>query len=208
MNDARLPSVMSVSALRRISPSRFTALQNCTLREVWAASRNQSLLPKSPGAHLGTLIHELFEMAARFKLPGASKTDVEAAWNMLESKLEHNLAASWTEKTNLPLRQHVYRYSVRRLRAIRSVCELAQEMGTTAPATPFAKTSAGPEVWLESQDGSVGGFIDRIIRSNSGITLRDYKTGHIFDGDTGRSPIHSARMWHIARRGVAVACRN
>jgi len=67
-NEPNKMNLPPIKPLTRVSPSRYTAMKNCLLREVWTASGNEPLLPASPLAELGTVIHQLLEAAGRGRL--------------------------------------------------------------------------------------------------------------------------------------------
>jgi hypothetical protein len=183
MKPGLLPGVLPVRPLRRLSPSRFTALQGCALREVWASGRQPPLLPVSPRARLGTAAHELLELAAKGHFgisPSGLAELVEEAWEMEVAKAEQEMAASWLERHLVPLRESVADYEVLRLRACHKAREIASE-SLLGQRTRDARPMTGFEVWVATNDGSVGGFIDAVQETNEGPVLRDYKSGYVLE---------------------------
>lgn len=59
--------------IRRVLPSRYTAMRSCLLREVWTAAGNSPHLPPSPLAELGTVIHKLLGAAGRSEIEGGAR---------------------------------------------------------------------------------------------------------------------------------------
>ena len=126
----RLESLV-VKPFRRVSPSRYTAMQACLLREVWSASGNEPLLPPSPLAELGSLIHRLLEAAGRGQLNGGGNGKVDATWEELVSQSEKKMALSALRKHQIPLSRSIPDFEVRKLRACRRAAEIA--------AAPFVR---------------------------------------------------------------------
>src|SRR3990167_216977 len=87
--------------LKRISPSRFTALRNCALKEIWAANRVPGLLPASPAAKLGIVCHKLFEIATN--RPLQTEDELLTAWNEICSEVENGMRANPLESHLVPL---------------------------------------------------------------------------------------------------------
>lgn len=92
---------------RRVSPSRYTALRACLLREVWTASGNEPLLPPSPVAELGSVIHSLLEAAGRGQLDGGGNEKIDATWTALVLQAEEKMAKSSLRKHHVPLNKSI-----------------------------------------------------------------------------------------------------
>jgi hypothetical protein len=89
---------------------------------------------------------------------------------------EARLIETPTGQSILPLARSVGDFEVRKRRAIRAAIGRSGR-----PRSSRARSEAvglfGTEVWLESQDGTVGGYVDEITSSQRGIVLRDFKSG-------------------------------
>jgi RecB family exonuclease len=175
LNSGRINRGIEVQRLKRISPSRYNSLRQCTLREVFAAQRGQSLLPNAPSSLLGTIIHQLLEDAGKGKLV-LNQNDVMHRWNELVERLEKELANEALQATSVPLSKTVKEYDLKRLRAVKK----ALEVGSTHSRTSTA--GSGHEVWVQTKDGLIGGSIDRVLFNEHGPVIRDYKSGQVFDG--------------------------
>ena len=177
------PVSLPLLPLQRISPSRFTALKECALREVWRAAKQPAPLPSSPAAQLGTVIHQLLAEAGSGRLADGATAKLEQRWSELVQAVEASLQQSPLEKSLLPLQRTVPDFEVRRLRAWRKAAELAQTATTPARTSSHGaaleKTRFSFEVWVETADGSVGGAIDHILETADGAVLRDYKSGQL-----------------------------
>jgi hypothetical protein len=74
---------------------------------------------------------------------------------------------------------------VRRLRAQERALSIAKAVALRRPVPEKALT--GFERWVESQEGTVGGYIDHVLVSPEGPVLRDYKSGGIHGETTAAS---------------------
>lgn len=173
----RAPVSLPLMPLKRISPSRFTAFKECSLREVWRAVRQPALLPTSPTARLGTAIHQLLAEAGSGRLGHGATPNIEQRWAELVQKVEQQLQETALEKSLLPLHRTVPDFEVRRLRACRKAAELARLTGSVAKTG--GNVRAPFEVWVATADGLVGGAIDHVQETTEGAVLRDYKSGQV-----------------------------
>ncbi len=99
MRPGILPETPVLQPLRRVSPSRFFSLKECALREIWSASRQESLLPPSPAAQLGTVIHRLLEAAGKGTLNAGNPADIENIWQKLVERTEQGMLQSWLQRS-------------------------------------------------------------------------------------------------------------
>ena len=168
--------------LQRISPSRFLHLQQCALREVWQADGKTPLIPISPSARLGSIAHHVLELAGRGRLRGTQELD--GAWDDAVSRIQEEMRRTG-EKHLLPLRKHAFRYEVKKRLTFAAAERIIDSRPDESAPTGTPVAVAGSEIWLESKDGHVGGFIDRIIPHEDGVEILDYKTGPVTDERTG-----------------------
>ena len=180
-----LPNQLGIAPLKRISPSCFLSLKECSLREVWSQG-HAALLPPWPASRVGTVAHKLIELAGRGELVAENDTDLEKTWNKLIEEAEQRMAASWLERPLLPLSRSVHDFEVRRQRAFNRAREFTRPQGHVQARlkSDDDKTGAGFERWVQSTDGKVGGKIDQVMKVDEGILLRDYKTGYILQEHT------------------------
>lgn len=180
MKPGVLPEIAPIRPLKCISPSRFSALKECALREIWTAARQPALLLASPAAKLGGVAHKLLEEAGKGLLGNGDVQDAAKRWVELVNEIEQQMQGSWLERSLVPLRKTVPDYEVRKIRACRKAVEIAQEASVSRRKAE-SKAEAGFEVWVESPDGLIGGFIDHVQETNDGPVLRDYKSGYLLD---------------------------
>jgi RecB family exonuclease len=179
------PGILSenppLTALERISPSRFQSLKGCASREIWAAGGLRHLLPAPPAAKLGSAIHRLLEEAGKGLFREGGTTAIEKRWDELTAEAESAMRSSWLESHFVPLKATVRDYQVRRLRAIQRAAEISQSL-RPAPTLPAGQLPRKCELWVATPDGLAGGYIDQVEVCPAGAVLRDYKTGHILEG--------------------------
>ena len=175
--------------IRRVSPSRYTAMRGCLLREVWTASGNEPLIPPSPLAELGSVIHELLKAAGFGQLEGGGNDKVDRTWLDLVSQTEKRMMLSTLRRQQVPLSRSIPNYEVRRLRACHRAAEIARDAFRGRGGRPRqSREHAGYELWVESQDGQVGGYIDRVTMTPDGVVLSDYKSGAVLISGKGKGP--------------------
>jgi len=175
-----LPGTVELRPLKRVSPSRFLSLKECALREIWTASKQPPLLPPSPAARLGSIIHRLLEEAGEGILGDGDPAHVEGEWLKLADNVEQEMGKSWLEKSLVPLSKTVPHYEVRRIRACKKAAEIAKEV--TRSHQPSGTQAVNRfESWVETPDGLVGGSIDQVQETRNGTILRDFKSGHVMD---------------------------
>jgi len=165
---------LPVRPLRRVAPSRLGALRACARREVFRASGAPRLLTWPGAAHLGSVIHSVLEEASvRSSL---SEREAEAIFAARLAEEETRLLESPTGRTLLPLARSVGDFEVRKRRAVHAAV-VRSGRSRSNRTRPGSGGLVGTEVWLESQDGVVGGYVDEIASGRHGIVLRDFKSG-------------------------------
>jgi RecB family exonuclease len=184
MTPGILDCTLELTPIRRISPSRYEGFKACALREAWAAAGQGPLLPLTPAARIGMAIHQLLEEAGRGQLAPAERPAIERRWEELLAKVEAAMSENWLERQFVPVRSAVPDLEVRRLRAQERALAIAQAAGVARRAAP-EKAVTGFERWVESPDGTVGGYIDHVMATPEGPVLRDYKSGSVRDVTPG-----------------------
>ena len=173
---------LTMKRFRRVSPSRYTAMQACLLREVWTASGNDSLLPPSPHAELGSIAHRILEAAGRGELEGVDKDGVDERWKALVSEAEARMELSPLRRHQVPLSRSIPDFQVRRLRTCSRAVEIARDAHRGSGKLPEpSRRATGFELWVESDEGELGGFIDRASETTEGVVLSDYKSGAVLE---------------------------
>lgn len=149
-------------------------LRACALQEIWAASATPSLLPRNPLAILGTVAHQVLEEAGREDGFVAAER-----WTRRIATLNKELYQSWLDSRLVPLERLVPQYEVLKLRT----CTRAQKIAAAVTKQRSGRhvPGIGFEIWVESKDKSVGGWIDSVRQSRAGIELGDFKSGGLFE---------------------------
>jgi hypothetical protein len=185
MKCGELPHLV-IRSLERISPSRFVALQECVLRELWASSGSGRLLPLNPRARLGTVIHRLLQDVGSGNIPSSAES-LESVFDRLVSEAETSMSQSWIDRSLVPLRRTVADFEVQKLRALECAARI-KKVGTRYEHKLDVSPAIGCEIWVQSEDGSVGGFIDSVYEHDWTVVVRDYKTGLIMGGTSESEP--------------------
>lgn len=174
------------SVLHRISPSLYVSATRCAMRELWSASRVPPALPVSAYACLGSVIHRLFEKAGNGELD-TEPSSVHRAWEELVAKKERQMQDDGLLRPLVPLKRSVRDFEVRKLRSEARAVEIASS------CKPYSggghERSLGPELWVESEDGLVGGYIDNAYLDDQGVVLQDFKSGALTETIGEASPV-------------------
>ncbi len=166
---------MPLRPILRISPSRYSALQSCALREIWASNRQAPLLPIPPAAHVGMIGHKLLELAFSRRI--ADEDTMQSYWASEVMEQEEKMKNNVLEKHLVPLSIHANNYRVKQVMIYNLVRPLFTKIVSQAVAIKKEET----ELWVQTKDGKVGGRIDLVKHTPEGVCIIDYKTGTITD---------------------------
>jgi CRISPR/Cas system-associated exonuclease Cas4 (RecB family) len=167
-----------VAPMTAISPSRFSSMQACALREVWHSSRIPELLPPSPASRLGSAIHFFLEEAGAGRMAAEA---IDDRWQALIAAAEERMCKNWLERHNVPLRRSVPKFEVRRLQAAsRALALIMSRKGSPATSSKTEPPRFGYEFPVSSADKKVAGKIDAVLPTSDGAVIQDYKSGQIF----------------------------
>lgn len=180
-----LPAIAAPRPMGAISPSRFTGIEECALREVWSANHAPGLLPASPAAWVGTAAHRLLEEAGQGGFNGPADERIPVRWHQLIDTAEQAMQRSWLERHLVPLSAAVPDFEVRRLRAVSRARQLAAETVVSERAFSGSRSGHyGYELAVTTPDGKAAGRIDAVLPGARGPVIRDYKSGAIHEGPT------------------------
>jgi hypothetical protein len=183
----RLADPYKVVPLKRISPSRFVALQECALREVWRAAKCEPLLPRSPRAVVGLIAHEILELAVTGRFAGLNSAGVESVWHSKVQEAESKMNENWRERSLTPLSNSIRDLEVLKIRLLNQITPFTETASASERTGEHGKTAT--EVWIETPDHAIGGFVDSITSNQDKTTLRDFKSGLITDNSGGPETI-------------------
>lgn len=169
------PDVLPVAPLIRVSPSKFQLFRDCRLRACLESNRYPGLLPRSPSARCGTVIHRIIEAAAKRRIN--EEDDFEEYWNQCIMIEEKEMADSWIERHLVPLEKSTPKYELKKYQCLLAIRSMFNKTRSHAAYNLINKISR--EIWLETQNKIVGGLVDAIISTNTGDIIIDYKTGRI-----------------------------
>lgn len=174
-----LDFTLPLRPLAMVSPSQYERLKRCALQGTWAGSRQPSLEPIGPAAHLGSIIHQILEEAASGRFWPEVAASMSERWEELVADTERSMKDSWLERHLVPLRSSVAGYEVRMRMALARASQLAQRLDGGSRDVTLDRAPRGSELWVENADRSVGGRIDRVEMSAAGAIIQDFKSGRI-----------------------------
>ncbi|WP_026674052.1 PD-(D/E)XK nuclease family protein [Alkalihalobacterium bogoriense] len=172
-----LPSSVNIAPLRRVSPSRFFRMNCCRLREVLISNNNEKLLPSSPNMYFGITAHNFLQNVGRGNI---TKEDFDNEWLSSITEVERQMLGT-KEEYLVPLNKSLRKYELKKRLLFKEASELIEVVGGKYKSNN--KTFPGVERWFETGDRIVGGYIDKLAFTDSGIEIIDYKTGSIFNND-------------------------
>lgn len=173
-----LPPGLPVMPLVRITPSKFQSFMNCRLKACWESGHAGGLLPSSPAGHIGTVIHKIIEIVGKNEID--ADTDFELIWRQSVEEEEKKMRNSWIERHLVPLEISDPHFDIKR-RQCRLIIERMIRESTRKESMSDFQNESGKEVWLQTEDGKIGGYIDAIISTEKGEIIKDFKTGSIFE---------------------------
>jgi len=187
---------MKLNSLPSISPSRLQALRDCALRVLLERTFPQSILPPTPLMLVGQLIHKVAERAF-IEAPG-NQAELEQVWQREMEAMESQLSSKPNRAMLVPLRYSVPNFAVRQAQFIQTWKYRSHSTGSGTPL------QGGAEKVLADEAKQVIGKVDLIIRSPAGWVIKDFKSGKIFDSETGKVKSD----YEIQLKLYAALCRN
>jgi CRISPR/Cas system-associated exonuclease Cas4 (RecB family) len=103
----------------------------------------------------------------------------------LSLKHEEEMKKNPLEKHLVPLAIHTHNYRVKQVMTYNLIRPLFREIAGQVAVGNKAET----ELWVQSEDGRIGGKIDLIKHTEEGIHIIDYKTGMITDSSSAGNTI-------------------
>ena len=172
-------------------------MEQCALREAWAANKQAGMLPVWPQSRLGSVIHKILELANKGLL--TNRASAQAEWESALLATETRMQESWLDRALTPLIRNVRDLEVQRLRMLRGVDRILNDRHKLySGLRAETKTGTGSELWVQSQDARVGGFIDYAFLDGGDIVLRDYKSGVLHERlDSGDRAVKEAYVLQL-----------
>lgn len=157
--------------IKRISPSQFYSMKNCAYKSLLAeAFDKKPLLPVSPNAYFGTVLHKMLELIAKGFVKNEDDFNIE--FDKHVKALEDDLLEKGFGFF-VPLKIKLRNFGLKKVQLkkhLRNKPLQSKSLGTT---------NFHSEKWFESQDKLIGGYIDLVIEKENSIEIVDFKTGAI-----------------------------
>ena len=157
--------------IRRISPSQFYSMKDCAYKSLLAeAFEKKPLLPVSPNAYLGIVLHKMLELIAKGAV--TNEDDFNRMFNeqirIIEDKLQKDGYGFF-----IPLQKNVKDFGLR-------VVLLKKHLrSNSALSMTQIDIQFYSERWFESKDRLIAGKIDLVIETGENTEIVDFKTGAI-----------------------------
>jgi len=146
-------------------------MKNCSYKSILARAFNRkTLLPISPNAYFGTVMHKVLERLN--KIGTMDESLFNSVFSDEISAMEENLKKEGYEFF-VPLQKTVQNFGMRKILLKR---HLKSEVDSSNPPSDCKPQS---EQWISTKDDLVGGYIDLILESTTYTELIDLKTGAI-----------------------------
>lgn len=166
----KLPEI-SFRRLESVSPSQFTSMKNCSYKILLAHALKKPLLPISPNAYFGTVIHKMIERITNGSIP--NEEVFSRVFNEEVQKMDTSLKADGFDSLT-PLLGNVKDLAVKKI-LLRKF--LVNKEGSTSLKQTDVKFLT--EQLYKSKNGKIKGKIDLVFENGSFTEIVDFKTGAI-----------------------------
>ena len=157
--------------ISRISPSQFYSMNNCAYKSLLAeAFGKKPLLPVSPNAYFGTVLHRMLELIVKGVIK--NETDFNIMFDEQVKFQEENLKQQGYDFF-VPLQKNVKDFGMRKI-LLKKHLRNASEKPAASSGVKFHS-----EKWFESEDKLIAGKIDLVIEEAQETEIIDFKTGAI-----------------------------
>jgi CRISPR/Cas system-associated exonuclease Cas4 (RecB family) len=166
--------------IKRISPSQYYSMKNCAYKSIIAeAFEKNPLLPVSPNAYFGTVLHKMLELIAKCAVK--NEDDFNRIFGEQLKTVEETLVKNGYDFF-IPLQKNVKDFGLKKI-LLKKHLHAVSDQGAVSKGEKFYS-----EKWFESKDRLLAGKIDLIIETRDELEIIDFKTGAItedFLDDTG-----------------------
>lgn len=157
--------------INRISPSQFYSMKNCAYKSLLAeAFEKKPLLPVSPNAYFGTVLHKMLELISKGGV--RNEEDFNRMFDEQVKAVEENLQMQGYDFF-IPLQKNVKDFGMKKILLKKHLRALSVQ----PPKTNSVKYHS--EKWFESKDKLIAGKIDLVIEAGEEAEIIDFKTGAI-----------------------------
>lgn len=157
--------------INRISPSQFYSMKNCIYKSILAeAFEKKPLLPVSPNAYFGTVLHKMLELIAK----GAIED--EESFNTLfdeQVRLQEENLNQLHYYFFIPLQKSVKDFGMKKVLLKKHLRHFIEKKSKASGLKYHS------ERWFESKDKLIGGKVDLVIQKETETEIIDFKTGAI-----------------------------
>ncbi len=171
----RLQALPKLQPIKRLSPTLFDTLKQCSLRAGLRNVKAQQTTRGSKAALLGTLVHQVLEEAVSvYQAPEDVRAAAEKIWDRAKTGMEQKLHASPLDRSLLPI-ERWKRYAILRERTLRRYVDIASGQG------PSETQVIARERQFRSATDEFTGKPDLILRRANGLVIVDYKSTEFSD---------------------------
>jgi CRISPR/Cas system-associated exonuclease Cas4 (RecB family) len=157
--------------INRISPSQFYSMKNCAYKSLLAeAFEKKPLLPVSPNAYFGTVLHKMLELISKGVI--RNETDFNKTFDEQVKLQEENLKKQGYDFF-VPLQMNVKDFGMKKILLKKHLRNISERPSVSSGIKFFS------EKWVESKDKLIAGKIDLVIETGEEVEIIDFKTGAI-----------------------------
>lgn len=165
-----------IKEIEKLSVSQYYAATHCPYKLALACAFNfQQLMPISPNAYLGSILHKMLELIAKRVIQ--NEVHFEDYWRRLIDEKEASLRNAGSSAM-VPLKYFCDDFALKKLK----VRGLLKRQGTPSKSAGSQLKNRYAEEKLTNPENTVTGIVDLIIKNENGIIFLDFKTGAIYDG--------------------------
>jgi CRISPR/Cas system-associated exonuclease Cas4 (RecB family) len=157
--------------INRISPSQFYSMKNCAYKSILAEAFGKSpLLPVSPNAYFGTVLHKMLELISKGTV--RNEDDFNRMFDEQVKSVEENLQKQGYNSF-VPLQKNVKDFGMKKILLKKHLRTMLEQPSKTSSVKYHS------EKWFKSKDKLIAGKIDLVIEAEQEAEIIDFKTGDI-----------------------------
>lgn len=157
--------------IKWVSPSQFYSMKKCGYKSLLAeAFEKKPLLPVSPNAYLGIVIHKILELISKGCI--TSEDDLSIKFDE-QVRIQEEALNKQGYNYFVPLQMNVKDFGLKKILLKRHLRNISRKSQVSSKVNYYS------EKWFESKDKLIAGKIDLIIEEEQEIEIIDFKTGAI-----------------------------
>lgn len=162
---------ISFKEIKRISPSQYYSMKNCAYKSLLAeAFDKKPLLPVSPNAYFGTVLHKMLELIAKGIV--RSESDFNNMFDEQVGIIERSLQQQGFS-FYIPLQKNVKDFGMKKV-LLKKHLRASSGQNENPSSANFHS-----EKWLESKDKLIAGKVDLLVEKENETEIIDFKTGSV-----------------------------